>query len=508
LKNVRVRALLTVAVAAALGRAALACVIDLDPVGVGDPGVEAGADGPSMPTMMDAGRDTAIADECRGVADCVVGTGVGSGCVTPSCNAGRCEFSFCSASKCGLSRCDTSGGGAGTCAPEVEAGFVSAALGAIPLDVGCKDVSRCIAVSHPLVFVSGGPFEKPVTAYNVGDLGKPMPIEVTGLTMDPQYVVASGRRVYFVALPSFGGTGFGGITIGWVDLPANPYVAKLVAQQVEVPFTGATLAGAFAAPGSGLFISTTQGQIARVTPGQDDAAVAAVRPGNVSAAARFLAESGEQLAFGVLNTSNNSNVGLVSAGILFNPGASSATAPPLVNGSALGHVSTPQLFGAPGPDGSVIATLAVGDFDAAVGANPAAVINVRAVKLVRLVAPGSSGVTVGPAVELAVYQGATSDSGALSTGTRVVAAPAVVGDDILAISHIKDGGTLVQGVSLDPDGGQPTLQNRTLSVPTALFTSATQGVGTTASGGFAYLLVSGGTDGGVGVLLMKPGCDP
>jgi hypothetical protein len=343
-----------------------------------------------------------------------------------------------------------------------------------------------------------------VTAYNVGDLAQPVPIAITGLSMEPQYVVSSGRRVYFVAAPTVVGTTFA-VTIGWLDLPANPYVATLAARQVDVPFTGGgTLAGVFPAPGSGLFIAASGGQVGRVNVGFEDAAVTTSRPSDVSTAAKFLAESGEEIAFGVLNT--GTGVGAVSAGLLFNPGATSSSAPLLTAASVLGRVPATQLFGAPGPDGSVVATLAVGDFDAAASAS-AAVVNVRSVKLVRLVAPGGKAVTLGPSVDLAVYQAAGSDAGALSTSTRAVAAPAVVGDDILAISHLKDGGTLAQGVSMPPDGGKPTLENRILTVPTPLFSSAVQGVGARTSGGFAYLLVAG-TDGGVGLLLMKPGCDP
>ena len=497
------RTLVALAFVAALGRAGVAaCVIDLDPVGVAQPdgAIDGGFDSSSL-SVADAGDAEAV-PECKVATDCVVGAGAGSGCVTPSCNAGRCAFSFCAASKCGVSHCDTSSG-AGACTAEQDAGFVGAQLGAIPLGTGCRDVARCIAVSHPLVFVAGGPQEQPVTAYNVGDLLQPVPITVTGLAMDPQFVVASGRRVYFVATPSIIGASFA-ITIGWVELPSNPYVATLPAQQVDVPFTGGgTLAGVFPAPRGGLFIAATGGQVGRVNAGSEDAAVSSSRPGDVATTARFLAESGEELAFGFLNTA--SSVGLVSAGLLFNPGATSSSAPPLVGAGPLGRVPTAQIFGAPGPDGSVIATLAVGDHDAAVAAS-AAVVNVRSVKLVRLVAPGGKAVTFGPSVDLAVYQAPATDSGALTVATRAAAAPAVVGDDILAISHIKSGGTLAQGVSMAPDG-TPTLENRTLTLAAPLFTAALQTVGATASGGFAYLLVAG-TDGGVGVLLMKPGCDP
>jgi hypothetical protein len=133
-------------------------------------------------------------------------------------------------------------------------------------------------------------------------------------------------------------------------------------------------------------------------------------------------------------------------------------------------------------------------------------VNVKSVKLVRLVAPGASAASVGPTVDLAVYQGPTSDSGALSATTRAVVSPAVVGDDILALSHATDGGTLAQALSIASANGQPTLQPRTLGIGTSLFTNTTQTVGTTASGGFAYVFTAKG--GVVNLALVKPGCGP
>ena len=113
-------------------------------------------------------------------------------------------------------------------------------------------LGRCFAAVWPFVFVGT---VNGVAAYDVADPsnGSPPAVTVGGLAFLPQYIVASGRRVYFVGNPAQAAPDYR-LAIAWLDVPGDPLVTALSVKSLFVTYPHASIAAVFPTTDSGIFL--------------------------------------------------------------------------------------------------------------------------------------------------------------------------------------------------------------------------------------------------------------
>lgn len=365
----KARALVFVAVAGLSARASAACFIDLDPVGAApdDAAVDANDASPAQPDAADVVVDRADSGvECASDPDCIP-SGLGAGCLTKKrCASGKCVYEACPPSTkggCTVGVCDFEGGAAGACGdyePAFLAGSFSVSTNQLFTNLPCATLGRCVAAAYPFVFVVDG-FDT-VSGYFVADPTDKTPrrVAVDKLGAAPGAIVASGNRVFFVSKPQ--GTADLVISIGWFDLPANPFAATIPVNRVELPYrtTNTSLPTLMAAPDSGayLVLGTTVylfrppvaagADVRYVTASVDtQIPVTLVAPAGGDIAASALDAATGATAFSLLK-----NAGTLASG--FSPRAGVDTS------GSIGTVAGGQLSVAGGADDEVVAAAGIG----------------------------------------------------------------------------------------------------------------------------------------------------
>lgn len=173
-------------------------------------------------------------------------------CVTSAmCQKGRCDvaaqrciYEICpQADRCKVAKCNTS---TGACEAPVDRPF-SETFSIIDYPTS----SRSVALVPPFVFVGTA---SGVYAYSLQDNGVPKtPIPVTGAAFVPQYLLASGRRIFLVG--PLQGSAQRRLAIGWLDVPSDPAPAELRAESKYVAFNAPSLSAVFPYPGEKLLVA-------------------------------------------------------------------------------------------------------------------------------------------------------------------------------------------------------------------------------------------------------------
>jgi hypothetical protein len=210
---------------------------------------------PLRPSAEDAGPEVVRAqrpafEACAHDIDCVAP----NGCYTPHCDAvlGACTYALCEAKDraCAKGTCDLA---TFTCSAPQPYGFASTSYPVTAATSGCgQRPEACVAAIFPFLFLGG---RDRVVALRADDLTDTEARSVTleGLTVKPQQVIASGRRLW--VLGSVQGTAPSyRLPIAVLDVPSDPTVTVLVARAVLVSYPFAVAEG-FPAPDGGLFVA-------------------------------------------------------------------------------------------------------------------------------------------------------------------------------------------------------------------------------------------------------------
>ena len=234
------------AIAAGLagGGALVACSLDLDPSlmsehGLGiSPGSQSDSASGGSAQPSDGSSGAATGGGCSTDADCQAAS-PGGACVTSArcdttwhlCMYDVCDFGVCEASGCNLL--------AQQCAPPTPYGYTISLFPMVYGGVGGWGPRYAIAAVIPFLFVltTNG-----VVSYDVvnplGNAPPAMPVE--GVPFIPTAVVASGRRVYFIAPVAGAGPNYRQ-AVAWIDVPGNPFLTSLVATTAWIGTTQSTL---------------------------------------------------------------------------------------------------------------------------------------------------------------------------------------------------------------------------------------------------------------------------
>lgn len=444
------RALAVIALAGAFVRLGVACFIDLEPPAgpIDDASADRGFDIDATLDGGEGGADGGII-ECTRNEDCVA-DGSGASCLTPRCTAGRCIFDLCvGEGGCPVSRCDLEGG-AGVCTEAVDPGFLagsfSVSITQRLTDIACATLGRCVAVAYPFVFVVDG--ADSVSGYLVADPTDKTPrrVPVDKLGVGPVALVASGSRIFFADRPQ--GTGDLTLTLGWFDVPGNPYAASIPVNRVTVPYktTNTSIPGLMPAPDNGIYLTlgtttflfrppiASGTEVRYVTPNPDpQIPFSLVAPAGPDIAAISIDASTGGTAFALLKNSGVS-------GALFSPRAGTNTT------SAIGQLANAQVSVAGGARGEVIASAGVGTLV------DGSVPQVQKARLVWIVEAKSGVVTAdGDAgVDLMTY------APPFGAGARVTTAPAAIdgGAVALYVNQLRDA-SIAQVVNRDDGTGVP-----------------------------------------------------
>lgn len=204
----------------------------------------------------DAGPDVVEAsvrpafEACTRDVDCVAP----NGCYTPHCDTvlGACTYSLCEPKDrtCARGVCNTS---TFVCSDPLPYGFLSTSYDVPGVTSGCgPKPESCVAAAYPFVFVGT---RDDVVALRGDDLtGKtPSKVPITGLTIKPQQVIASGRRLWVLGavqgtMPPYQ------LPIASIDVPSDPTVTEIHAQTTILGYSFPSAVG-FPAPKGGLFIA-------------------------------------------------------------------------------------------------------------------------------------------------------------------------------------------------------------------------------------------------------------
>ncbi len=210
------------AVFACIGIVGAACSLDLDEnlINLGpDGGLPDGAlpDG-ALPdgALPDAPPPVPDASTCTKDDDCKTT----HGCLKGKCDLARkaCVYDVCRNAACSSAACTTSSQTCGAAAPYK--------YRATSFLVGAQVIARAAAV-HPYLFLGTG---NGFVAFNMSNPANPNPpqVPVVGLGFIPNQFVTSGSRVYF--LGNSVGANPSRLPIAWIDVPADPFAAKLTVQ--------------------------------------------------------------------------------------------------------------------------------------------------------------------------------------------------------------------------------------------------------------------------------------
>jgi len=225
---------------------------------------EAGSDFADPPSTVDGadasvpGRDGSLPDagECHSDQDCKAP----AACLTGRCDTAShtCFYDVCKqAAACKRMQCV----GQTQCGNLADVRFES---GTFPVKnaLACGgDPTRCVAAVYPFLFVGvRSDSTSGMAAYSLAD-PNPDPtsflqIPVTGVEFFPDWVIASGRRIYAIESPVKvnGDMPPSKARIAWIDVPRNPF-APLVAQTSLVTLSDVTRTDwVFPAPGDSVFL--------------------------------------------------------------------------------------------------------------------------------------------------------------------------------------------------------------------------------------------------------------
>lgn len=456
------RALAVIALAGACVRLGVACFIDLEPPAgpIDDASADRGFDLDAAPDSGDGGTDGGLI-ECTRTEDCVP-DGSGASCLTPRCTEGRCIYDLCvGEGGCPVSRCDLEGG-AGVCTEAVDPGFLAGSFSVSVTqrlgDIACATIGRCVAAAYPFVFVVDG--ADSVSGYLVADPTDKTPrrIPVDKLGVGPIALVASGHRVFFADRPQ--GTGDLTLTLGWFDVPGNPYATSIPVNRVTVPYktTNTSIPGLMPAPDSGIYLTlgtttflfrppiASGTEVRYITPNPDpQISLSLVAPAGPDIAALSIDASTGGTSFALLK-----NAGV--SGALFSPRAGTNTTAPI------GLLANNQISVAGGARGEVVASagIAAPPVD---GGTP----QVQKARLVWIVEAKAGVVSAdGDAgVDLITY------APTFGPGVRVTTAPAAIdgGAVALYVNQLRDA-SVAQVVNRDDGTGVPAADpSRTAILP-------------------------------------------
>lgn len=183
---------------------------------VEDTGALDGGDSGPTPGLPDAATCTKD-DDCKAT----------HGCLKGKCDLSRkaCVFDVCHETACNAAACDTN---AKTCGAAKPYPFK-----ATQFAVGAPVTGRIAAV-HPWLFAQTA---TGIVAFNVGNTSSTTPpsVPVVGLGFVPTQMVVSGSRLYFLANPT--GPGPSRLPLAWVDVPSDPFAAKIEAKSVLATYS-------------------------------------------------------------------------------------------------------------------------------------------------------------------------------------------------------------------------------------------------------------------------------
>lgn len=495
----RARALLALAIAAGIARLAAACIIDLDPPLGATTDAAATQDVIPIiegPDASDGGDGGVLGVECTTAAECVP-TGPGSACLAPRCIEGRCVYDVCpSEGGCPVSVCDLEGG-VGECTapadPTFLAGSISMSITKPVGELSCLQLQRCVAAVYPFVFVVDG--ADTITGYLVADpkAKTPRQVRVDKLGFGPTAIVASGHRIFFADRPQ--GTGDLQMTIGWFEVPANPYAGTIPVQRVTLPYrtTNANIPTLMPGPDGGVYLIlgttvylfrppvTKDSEVRYVTPNPDPLIpFTLVAPAGPDIAAVSIDAGVGSTSFSLLK-----NAGV--SGEFFSPrGGTSTTA--TVENLANGQISV-----AGGAADEVVASVGVGALV------DGSVPQVQKARLVWIVEPKSGVVTAEAGVDLMTY------SPAFGSGVRVTSAPAPTDGGAVALYvNQQRNASVAQFVARDNGAGAPAPDStRMVTLPGGPPSSFV--LSASADWVYAFSVDSSGL--AVNVHILRPACE-
>jgi hypothetical protein len=236
----------------------VACSLNLDPTLMSEHSL-----GVLPPTQTDSGQSAgaqtdgassgdASGSSCTTDADCLASS-PGGQCVTSArcdptwhlCMYDVCDFGACQASGCDLL--------SQTCTSPTTFGYAISLFPIVYGGVGGWGGRAAIAAAFPFLFVltTNG-----VVAFDVANpLGTAPPaMPVQGVPFIPVAIVASGRRVYFVAPVSGAGPNYRE-AIAWIDVPGNPFLTSLEADTAWIGTTQSALADVIADGAGGVYLA-------------------------------------------------------------------------------------------------------------------------------------------------------------------------------------------------------------------------------------------------------------
>ncbi|MBK6459529.1 MAG: hypothetical protein IPF92_00740 [Myxococcales bacterium] len=222
--------------------------VDAAPLPTTTTTVEPPVDGtaPDAPVVKpsDAAPDSRPPATCARNEDCLT---------TATCQKGRCDvaakrciYEICpQTDRCKVAACNAA---TARCEAPVDRPF-SESFSIIDQPSGAGPF-KGIALIEPFVFVgtSSG-----VYAYSLQEAGVPKtPIPVAGAAFVPQYLFASGRRLYLVG--PLQGSLQRRLAVGWLDVPSDPAPAELRAESKYVTFNAPSLGSVFPYPGERMLV--------------------------------------------------------------------------------------------------------------------------------------------------------------------------------------------------------------------------------------------------------------
>lgn len=441
------------ATAGAIVRLGVACFIDLEPpLGqAGDASFDTTGTLDASPDVPDGATDDA-GPECKVDSECVP-TGFGSGCLAGRCIAGRCAYSLCpSTGGCAIQRCDVEAG-TGACVgpddPSYYAGSFSVSTNQPFSGLPCTFMGRCVAAAYPFVFVVDG-FET-VSGYLVADPTEKVPrrITVDRLPVAPAAILANEDRVYFVSKPQ-GAPASQRISIGWFDVPANPFAATIPVSVVEIPYatTNNAIPTLMPAPDRALYVVAPVANTVALfkPPVAPDATLTPLLPGvaNTFGGVLVAPAGGDIAAMADASDGNTTFSLLKNAGT---PASGFTPADGVPTTAILGEVAGSQVSVAGGQGNAVVAAAGVGPVV------DGSVPEVQKARLMWVVEPGSGLVTAAPAaaIDLKTY------SPGFPASARVTTAPALVDGGVVAVyTNQERDASIAQVVVREGTGGNPT----------------------------------------------------
>lgn len=447
------------------------CSLDLDESKIGAT-AEAGAPEDSGQPPQDGGGDVAADgastgarctkdDECRSANACLTGT----------CDLfrGVCVYDVCrKPAACTVSACDPQ---AKACNPATAVyGFHTAQFKVTTGGIGCGALSRCFAAAYPFVFVGT---TNGVVAYPAADPTNPTPtsIPVSGLSFFPQFIVASGNRVYFVGA-ALGSGANAKLPLAWIDVPQDPQAKTLTATTVLETVGQPSMGFAFAAPSDALLLVVNDAQrafpSALVAPPLQDLASVSFFPlagiPDAGAAPTPVATSGARLLM------NRYSPFLPNLSFEIGPGTATTQNAGEQGISALAPIANQYAF-APGADGSVLFS------SLSLNATDAGPTTPRAVRLTWLVADANAGFDATANVDIETYP-------TPPVGLAVGPVAWVDAQNALVTAQLKTdpAQTVVRVAS---KGNPPTISTKQF-----LIAKTVDGVAAAASNGLGYVIVA------------------